>query len=145
MAHLIHNVLPMPRRKIVYIHPDDSIKKCINLMTEHDIGALVVVDRENQLIGIVSERDIIRACLHNTLDLSKTKASDIAYTEVTILSSHDIVEKAMQAMTATKRRHVLIRDTDEFIAIVSIGDLLYHLLEDKSRVIEQLENYIHTY
>ncbi len=145
MAHLIHNVLPMPRRKIVYIRPDDSVKKCIDLMAENDIGALVVIDKNKQLIGLVSERDIVRACLHSSLDLETTKATDIAYTEVTILSSHDVVEKAMQAMTATKRRHILIRDTDEFIAIISIGDLLYHLLDDKSRVIEQLENYIHTY
>jgi len=146
MTNLIHNVLPMPRRKIVYIHPDDSVKKCIDLMTELDIGALVVVDHNNQLIGMVSERDIVRSCLHKSTNLEKSKVSSVVYKKVTILSPHDAVEKAMQAMTETKRRHVLIRDeNNEFIAILSIGDLLYHLLDDKARVIEQLENYIHTY
>ena len=145
MANLIHNVLPMPPRKIVFIHPKDSVKKCIELMAELDIGALVVMDNDKGLKGMVTERDIIRACLYKGLDPEKTKASDIAYKDVTILSPHDVVEKAMQAMTETKRRHVLVQEKNEFIAIISIGDLLYHLLDDKARVIEQLENYIHTY
>ncbi|KTD44735.1 CBS domain-containing protein [Legionella parisiensis] len=146
MADLIHNALPRPKRKIIYIHPDDSVRKSIDMMTEHDVGALVVVDNDNQLIGIVSERDIVRSCLHKCINLETGKVSDVVYKDITILSPNDVVEKAMQAMTATKRRHVLIRDeNNEFVAILSIGDLLYHILEDKSRVIEQLENYIHTY
>ncbi|WP_115712258.1 CBS domain-containing protein [Legionella sainthelensi] len=146
MADLIHNALPTPRRKIICVHPEDSVKKCINLMSEMDIGALVVVDNDNQLIGIVGERDIVRSCLHKCVNLETAKVADVVYKEVTILSPNDHIEKAMQVITATKRRHVLIRDeNNEFIAILSIGDLLYHLLEDKARVIEQLENYIHTY
>ncbi|WP_454784131.1 CBS domain-containing protein [Legionella sp. WA2024007413] len=146
MADLIHNALPVPKRKIIFIHPEDSVRKCINMMTELDIGALVVVDNDNQLVGIVSERDIVRSCLHKCINLDTGTVDDVVHRDITILSPNDVVEKAMQAMTATKRRHVLIRDeNDELVAILSIGDLLYHLLEDKARVIEQLENYIHTY
>lgn len=144
MAHLIHSVLPVPPREIVFIKPDDTVKKCIDIMAERNIGALVVVDNEDKLVGIVSERDIIHSCLHKGLDIKAAKASDVVYTKVTELSSHDLVEKAMQVMTETKRRHILICENGEFIAILSIGDLLYHLLEDRARVIEQLENYIHT-
>ncbi len=144
MADLIHSVLPMPPRKIVYIKPGASVKKCIDVMTDLNIGALVVLDSNEQLIGIVSERDVLRSCLYKGCDPKKSKAADIAYTEVTILSSKDTVEKAMQAMTETKRRHVLVKEKNEFIAIISIGDLLYHLLEDKARVIEHLEHYIYS-
>lgn len=146
MADLIHNVLPRPPRKIAYIHPEESIKKCIDLMNDLDIGSLVVVDHQDQLIGILSERDILRSCLRQCVNLSTGKVADVVYKDVTILSPDDPVEKAMQAMTRTKRRHILIRnDHNEFIAILSIGDLLLHLLEDKDRTIEHLENYIHTY
>lgn len=143
MAYLIHNVLPVPPRKIAFIHPNDTVKKSIELMNDLDIGALVVTDDKKKLHGIISERDIVRSCLHKCLDLNTAKVSDVVYTQVTILSPHDAVEKAMQAMTDTKRRHVLICEDGEFIAILSIGDLLYHLLEDKSRVIEYLQQYIH--
>jgi CBS domain-containing protein len=144
MADLIHSVLPMPPRKIVFIAPEETIKRCIDIMAECKIGALVVVDEDNKLIGIVSERDILFSCLHKGFDIKTAKVSDVVYTNVTVLSPHDVVEKAMQAMTDTKRRHILIREKDEYIAILSIGDLLYHILEDRARVIEHLENYIHT-
>lgn len=143
MADLIHNVLPQPSRKIVYVHSDETVKKCIDLMMEMNIGALVVIDK-GQMLGIISERDIIRSCLHQNIALTQATAADVVFREVTILSPHDLVETAMQAMTNTRRRHVLIRENGEFLAILSIGDLLYHLLEDKSRVIEHLEQYIHT-
>lgn len=143
MAYIIHSILPMPRRSIVFIKPEDSVKKCINLMAEHNIGALVVVDAHKKLLGIVSERDVIQSCLDKGFDLDTTQANDVVYKDITILSPHDGVEKAMQAMTETKRRHVLIKEKDEMVAILSIGDVLFHLLEDKARVIEQLENYIH--
>ncbi len=144
MANLIHNVLQSPPRKIIYIHPNDTMEKCIQLMTELDIGALVVVDNDDLLVGIVSERDIVRS-LYKGSDPKHTKAKEIAFSAVTILSPHDVVEKAMQAITKTKRRHLLIYDKKERVSILSIGDLLYYLLEDQSRTIEQLENYIHTY
>lgn len=144
MAHLIHSVLPVPPRKIIYIHKDEDIKKCIDLMVDLDIGAVVVVDNENKLVGIVSERDIVRSCLHKCVDLNSAKVVDVVYTKVSILSPHDTVEKAMQVITQTKRRHILIQENDDFVAILSIGDLLYHLLDDKARVIEHLENYITT-
>lgn len=142
MADLIYNVLPMPPRKIVFIHPEDTVRQCIDMMTMLDIGALVVVDKDNKLVGIVSERDIVRSCLHKCIDLNTSTVSEVIFHEVTILKPNDNVEKAMKAMTETKRRHVLICDKGEFLAILSIGDLLYHILEDKSRVIEHLEQYI---
>ena len=116
-------------------------------MTGLDIGAVMVLDKHDNLVGMVSERDIVRSCMKNNkcVDLTTGKVSEVVYKEVTILSPNDVVEKAMQAMTQTKRRHVLIRDDNgKFIAILSIGDLLFHLLEDKARTIEHLENYIHT-
>lgn len=144
MADLIHTVLPMPPRKVVCISSDDTLKACIDTMAEMNIGALVVIDKEEKLIGILSERDIVFSCLHKGFNIKTAKASEVVYTNITILSPHDEVEKAMQAMTDTKRRHILIQEKDTLIAILSIGDMLFHLLENKARVIEQLENYIHT-
>lgn len=144
MAHLIYSVLPQPRRPIVYVHSKVTVAQCIDMMTKQDIGALVIRD-DDKLIGMVTERDIIRACLHQGLDLHEATAGDVAYSAVSVLNLFDPVEKAMEVITQTKRRHVLVAEHGELVAILSIGDLLFHLLEDKSRVIEQLENYIHTY
>jgi CBS domain-containing protein len=114
------------------------------MMTKQNIGALVVLD-EDKIIGIVSERDIVRASIKKGFDLYKTTALDVAYSDFAVLNLNDPVELAMEVITSTKRRHVLVSEEGELVAILSIGDLLFFLLEDKTRVIEQLENYIHTY
>jgi len=142
MAELIHTLIGFPRRPITYVSPQVSVQDCINKMVTEDIGALVIHDGEN-LIGIVSERDIVRSAIHRNFDPSTTTAGEIAYKDVSILTMSDTVEKAMETITLTKRRHVLVADQDTIVAILSIGDVLVHTLEDKARVIEHLENYIH--
>ncbi|STX51191.1 CBS domain protein [Legionella busanensis] len=143
MANLIYSILPKPRRPIAYIDPAFTVMDCVNLMVDKDIGALVVHDR-NELIGLVSERDIVRTCLHQGLDPHIATAADIVYKNVSILDVNDTVEKAMEIITMTKRRHVLINEDGKLVAIISIGDVLFSLIEDKSRLIEHLEAYIHS-
>lgn len=142
MANIIYSILPQPRRPITYIHPDISVAQCIEIMVQENIGALVVTDDDN-IQGIISERDIILALDNNQLSLDSIKASDILHAETTVLQSSDTVEMAMKAITYTKRRHVLVAEDGKIIAILSIGDLLLHLHENSARVIEQLESYIH--
>jgi CBS domain-containing protein len=144
MTQLIYSALPHPRRPIVYVQSGISVAQCIDRMTKQNIGALVVRD-DDVLIGMVTERDIVRAILKSDFDLQMTTAMDIAYTDVSILNITDPLEKAMEVITNTKRRHVLVEEEGNLVAILSIGDLLFYLLEDQTRVIEQLENYIHTY
>lgn len=143
MTQLIYSALPQPRRPLVSVPPVVSVSQCIAMMTNQNIGALVVLDEE-KIIGIVSERDIVRATIKKDFDLYKTTALEVAYPEFSILNINDPVELAMEIITMTKRRHVLVADNGELVAILSIGDLLLFLLEDKTRVIEQLENYIHS-
>jgi len=144
MANLIHSILPQPRHPIAYVNPDVSVAQCVSIMVQHNIGALVVGDDEN-ILGILSERDLVRGLVYKGLSPNKTKASDVLHADITILQSSDTVEMAMEAITYTKRRHILVAEDGKIVAILSIGDLLFNVLEDKKRVIEQLENYIHTY
>ena len=143
MANLIYSILPEPRRPVVYIEPAFTVMDCVNLMVTKDIGALVVHDR-TELLGLVSERDVVRSCVHLVLDPNQATAGDIVYKEVSILDINDTVEDAMEIITFTKRRHVLINEDNKLVAIISIGDILFSLIEDKSRLIEHLESYIHS-
>lgn len=143
MAHLLYNILPIPRRPIVTIHPDITVAQCCQLMQSHNIGALVVTDDDN-LIGLVSERDIVRQCLCQNMDIQTATAAEIAYANVSILEVHDTVETAMQVITETRRRHLLVRELGQIVGLVSIGDLLYYMLDEKTRMIQHLEDYIHS-
>ncbi len=143
MAHLLYSILPSPRRPIVFVYPDVDVAQCVNMMVQENIGALVVTDDEN-LLGIVDERDIVRSLVHKGLSPESTKVSDVLCADVTVLKLTDTVEKAIDVITHTKRRHILIADAEELVAIVSIGDILSKLIEDKLQTIEQLQNYIHS-
>lgn len=141
MSNLIYSILSQPPREIVYVHPDVSIAQCVDLMMTRKIGALVVTDDDN-LLGIVSESDIIYGLKRYGERLLTQTASDILCAKVAVLKPSDTVETAMAIITETKRRHVLVGEAGKLIAIVSIGDVLLSLLGDKSRVIQALENYI---
>jgi CBS domain-containing protein len=141
MSQLIYSLLSRSRRPITYVSPDVSVNTCVQLMIKEDIGAVVVHDGE-QLIGIVSERDIVRSFLCKGLDPETTTAGEVVYRDVNILTVDDTIEKAMETITLTKRRHILVSENNIIVAILSIGDLLVSALYDKSRVIEALEDYI---
>lgn len=142
MAYLIDSILPKPARPIAFITPDSTVAECIEKMIALDIGALVVFDA-HAILGIVSERDIVRcAGLHRGIDSRKITAREILCPTMSELQHNDTIEKAMQVITQTKRRHVLVRNKGQLVAILSIGDVLFHLLDDKMREIKHLENYI---
>jgi len=143
MAHTLHSILPSPRRPISYVYPDVHVSQCVNMMIEENIGALVVIDDEN-LLGIVDERDIVRSLVYKGLSPDSSKVSDILCADVAVLKLSDTVDMAIDVITRTKRRHILVAEDDQLIAIVSIGDILSKLIEDKLQTIEHLKNYIHT-
>lgn len=141
MSNLIDSILSKPARPIVYVHSDMSVRQCVEMMVHDNIGALVVSDDDN-LLGIVSERDVVRGLLEKGNELLDAPVSDILWANVAVLKPTDTVETAMAVITETKRRHVLVAEAGKLISIVSIGDVLYSILANNSRTIKELENYI---
>jgi len=141
MSELISSLLA--NKELVMVQSNVSVYEVANLMASNRIGAIIVKD-EDSLLGLISERDITRKVVSQGVDLHATKAYDILFSDVTILSPHETLEKAMQVITNTRRRHVLIEDKGEIISILSIGDLMKHLLDEKSNTIEHLQQYIYS-
>tara|TARA_Y100000588_G_C14200386_1_gene902185 strand:- start:730 stop:1170 length:441 start_codon:yes stop_codon:yes gene_type:complete len=142
MSRLIRSILPSPPRTIVSIFPDIEIKQAVEIMIRDNIGALVVADESGEYLGILSERDIIRTVVHQSLDPSHAKVLDAMCSAISVMDISEPVEKAMEVITATRRHHILVKDTDKIVAVLSIGDILLNLLESKSKTIEHLERYI---
>ena len=143
MAHLISSILK--DKEFISVNSITSVKECAELMAMHKIGSLPVKDSHtDQIIGIISERDMTRNLVAKGLNADTLNAVDIAYTDFNLLDSHESIEKAMTTITETKRRHLLITEGGKVVSILSIGDLMKHVLEEKLIVIEQLENYINS-
>jgi CBS domain-containing protein len=119
----IASVLATKGSKVITIRPDQSIRAALVLLATHNIGALVVVDAADKPVGIVSERDIVRAATRDE-SLFARPVSSIMTREVIIGVPQDELTAVAHTMTERRVRHVPVVDRSALIGIVSIGDIV---------------------
>ncbi|MGA9433227.1 MAG: CBS domain-containing protein, partial [Roseobacter sp.] len=123
------------------VAPDDSVLDAIKAMADHDIGALVVLDRE-MLVGIITERHYARRVFLKGKSSPKTQVKDIMTTPVVCADPSQSTDQGLALMTEKKIRHLPVISENQVIGIVSIGDLVKSKISDQKFVIDQLERYI---
>ncbi len=120
----VSSILSTKVSGIVKAKPDAAIREAANLMYQHNIGAVVIVDESGQLVGILSERDIVRkAVKHNAVfDMA---VSEVMTKDVVTAQPQDDLMSVAHTMTERRFRHMPILDDDkQLIGIISIGDVL---------------------
>jgi CBS domain-containing protein len=126
----ISQILRNKRSDVVVISPDATLRTAIALMTRERVGALLVVDEEQHLLGVVSERDIIQSLDLDAPDLIVTLVRRIMRTDGPVATLEDSLQSVMEVMTATRARHVPIVKYGRPIGIVSIGDIVKSRLDE---------------
>jgi CBS domain-containing protein len=128
--------------QISTVQPTATVSEVADLLAERRIGAVLVMDTVEQMLGIVSERDIVRCLAANgarTLEMTAgqlmTRAVQVAHPETT-------VEQAMQMMTAGRFRHLPVIDHDTLIGLISIGDVVKARILQQDTVVESLTAYV---
>jgi CBS domain-containing protein len=119
----IATLLATKGSKVVTIDPDQSVRQAVRLFAEHNIGALVVVDRTGKPAGLITERGIVREAARNEQVFSQTVAS-LMTREVIIGLPHDDLMSVAHTMTERRIRHLPVMDGDRLVGIVSIGDVV---------------------
>ena len=130
-------------RLIHSVSPDAPVLEAIQVMAEHGIGALLVMQNE-RLIGIVSERDYARKVILKGRSSDETLVSQIMSAPALTVTSAQSVNDCMRIMTESRVRHLPVVDGDRVVGVLSIGDLVRAVLEEQKQTIEQLEHYIHS-
>ncbi len=131
------------KRGCVTTHRDCPIDNLIQVLAQRRIGTIVVIDGDNQVIGIVSERDIIRHLSTGT-QTAGTKTKDIMTSKVITVETNVTSSQLMQLMTENRIRHVPITRDGHLVGIVSIGDVVKRLLEKYEQEAEQLRQFINS-
>lgn len=126
----ISQILRTKRSDVVVISPDATLRTAIALMTRERVGALVVIDEEQHLLGVVSERDIIQSLDLDVPDLTVTLVRGVMRTDGPVATLEDSLQSVMEVMTATRARHVPIVKYGRPIGIVSIGDVVKSRLDE---------------
>jgi CBS domain-containing protein len=123
------------------IDPDATVYQALQEMAERDTGALVVT-REGDLVGLVSERDYARKLVLKGKISKDTPVREIMSDEVVCVGSQQTVEGCMTLMTEKRVRHLPVLENGQLAGIISIGDVVKAIIEDQKSTIEELEHYI---
>ncbi|MCL4684575.1 CBS domain-containing protein [Myxococcota bacterium] len=138
----IRHLLARKGNAVQTIGPDASVFEALESMARHDIGALVVVDDEAAVIGLLSERDYARKVILYGRISRDTRVRDIMTTGVLCVTSKQTVDACMALMTRHRIRHIPVVENGQLSGIVSIGDVVSAIIENQQFTIEQLEHYI---
>jgi CBS domain-containing protein len=140
---LVRQLLDRKGRGIFAVEPQAPVLEAIRAMAEHRVGALLVMSDE-QLAGIVSERDYARKVILLGRSSADTPVRDIMSSPVVTVGLDTSVQQCMQLMTDKHVRHLPVTEGGRVIGMVSIGDLVKAVIAEQQAQIEQLESYIHS-
>jgi CBS domain-containing protein len=117
--------------QVTTIRSTDSVGKAVHLLHDERIGALVVVDRRGNLVGMFSERDVIHALAEDATKALDYEVHEFMSTDVTTCAPDDRIDKVMAIMTVHRIRHLPVMEEGRLVGLVSIGDLVKHRLDEK--------------
>jgi CBS domain-containing protein len=137
----ISEVLNHKGANVWSISPDATVFEAILMMTDKNVGALLVTEN-GRLVGIISERDYTRKVIVKGKSSKATPVREILSSQVMHVSPSHTVEECMRLMTDHRFRHLPVLDGDKIVGIVSIGDLVNWIISAQHTTISQLQTYI---
>lgn len=126
---------------IFTILPEASIRELLDVLAEHNIGAMVVSDDGESMIGIVSERDVVRK-LRDVENARDVTVASIMTTDVQVAAPEDSFGSLMQVMTDHRVRHVPVLDDGRLVGVLSIGDAVKYRTDQLEFERDQLNKYV---
>ena len=123
------------------ISPDETVYDAIKLMAEKNIGALLVIEAES-LVGILSERDYTRKVMLRGKRSRETMVREIMSTDLKTVDPKESVDDCLRFMTEKRVRHLPVVAGESLRGVISIGDLVKHVISVQSATLEHLERYI---
>lgn len=124
------------------VRPDDTVYTALKVMAEKNVGAVMVIDAEGALVGVLSERDYARKVVLHGQTSRDTRAADIMTSEVVCIPPDRRAEEALGVMTGRRIRHLPVIENGRLLGVVSIGDVGRAIIAEQGFLIEQLERYI---
>ncbi|MCP4272364.1 MAG: CBS domain-containing protein [Gammaproteobacteria bacterium] len=142
MKNLVSQILKTKGDKVWSVAPQDTAYKALQLMSEKNLGALVVIDK-GKVVGLFSERDYARKVILKGKSSKTTNVSELMTKEVLFVDPDTSVEDCMLLMTENFVRHLPVMEKKHLVGMVTQGDVVKQLIADQKFENEELERYIH--
>ncbi|MFQ5478374.1 MAG: CBS domain-containing protein [Candidatus Binatia bacterium] len=139
----IHDITKIEDLGVKTIGPERSVKEAIAMLVRFNIGSLPVCAENGRLVGIITERDVLRLWAQNDCSSIETRrVSEVMTSDLVIGVLDDDVSYVMRVMTDHRIRHLPIMDGDRLVQIISIGDVVKAQLDASSAEIRYLRDYV---
>ena len=129
-------------RQIWTISKDQSVRQALTLMSEKNIGAIIIVDNNDFPIGIFSERDYARKIVLKGKSSKDTLLDEVMTKELITITKDNKIDQCMEIMTEKKIRHLPILEDKKIVGIISIGDVLKIMIKEQKELIDHLQKFI---
>jgi CBS domain-containing protein len=123
------------------IDPQATVYEALQLMSDKEVGAILVLE-EGKVVGIFTERDYARKLILKGKFSKDTAVRELMTQEVLYVDPHNTIDDCMVLMTNNRVRHLTVLDNGQLVGIVSMGDMVKHIISDQESTIAQLEKYI---
>ena len=142
MEAKVSDVLRHKGDRVVTLMPQQTVAAAVQVLTKNRIGAAPVVDEEGRIVGIVSERDIVRGMSEHAGALLALPVDQLMTREVKTCLPEDRLVDLMNVMTLQRIRHLPVVQKGALCGIISIGDVVKQRLEEVQSEVEDLQRYI---
>lgn len=139
----VNTILHVKGREVISVSPDTPILKLTKIFTKNKIGSIVVLDNE-RLVGIVSERDVVRAIASQGPEVLEETVSSIMTSEVITCGGGDTIDQIMSIMTTGRFRHIPVIENGQLSGIISIGDVVQQRIAAVEMEAKAMRSYIAT-
>ncbi len=137
----VSQILEHKGAMVLSVDIDDTVLAAISLMAQVNIGA-VLVQKDDTISGIFTERDYLQKIALKSRSSEETKVGDVMTTPVISADPNDSIQQCMETMTTCHCRHLPVVEEGKLLGIVSIGDLVKKMLDEKQSEVEKLNEYI---
>jgi CBS domain-containing protein len=140
----VRDLLKSKTKEVWSISPKSTVFEALKIMGEKEIGALMVMDKKDKVVGIITERDYARKVILKGKNSRETLVSEIMTPsgKMYTVTPDTLVEDCMVLITGKRIRHVPVFDGDQYVGLISIGDVVKSTISQKDLLIEHLSNYI---
>jgi len=139
---LLKDLVDQKGRDLVTVDEQATICEAAQKMVDHNIGSILVINEEEMILGIMTERDLLRLCPTRSGEMCTSIVRDIMTTDVIVGNADDTVEMAENLMIKNRIRHLPVLDHGKLAGLLSIGDIVKSKLHDIEVENKYLRDYI---
>lgn len=130
--------------KLLTVLSGTTIYNAVCFMAEQNIGIVPILSEEGKLLGVFSERDLVRRAIAKDLDIKKVTVDEVMSKDLIVADVNESYEECLSKMQSKHTRHILVVEKEKLLGIISMRDLLEIDINIQKETIEVLHNYIYS-